>query len=749
MPVDRLAGCSKRSGRPQWSYMISLTASLLVLLAVPQTHAAGSPPGLRSPFSPLTPPTGSRQSQGRAAQPSPPPGSRIPAAEAATGSYSDSVLADGPVGYWEMNELLGPVAFDATGSHNGTYGGTPLLGLPGLVSYPGNLAPRMDGSDDRVNANSMASGVDWSQGFTLEIWVDVQQTSAEEHAIAFNTSAGGNGPALLRDEPTDAFKYRDGDPGSGDYHYASSSTVGRVGGTYHLVVTVHRNDQGELYVNGSREASFNTPARPPATGGLFTIGAEYDAGPTPESFWHGPLDEAAVYNYALSASRVQAHWLAGSEARMCPGYEGDPRNQIVGTDGPDNLTGTSGDDILCGLGGDDTLLGGAGDDRLYGGTGDDTFNGGAGDDTVFFSEAPAASAVAADLTGAPAICGPTQVPCAENDQLGHDTFVTNPLTGLSTVESLTGTRYGDFLRGDAQLNQLLGAGGDDSLIGGGANDILIGGGGGDSLSGGNGNDFLLPGEDDDPSVDGGVGDDILSYVDVTSGVTVTLTGGGTADTRGAAGTDTVTGIEIAAGSPQADTLIGDGDDDVLMGLAGNDILSGADGADTLGGGEGDDSIDGGAGFDISSYSLSPGGVNVDLRGNPVSDGTGGSDTLASIESVSGSDTGADTIVGDGADNYLLGLGGGDDLSGWSGDDALDGGDGTDTLDGGTGSDTCINGENVSHCELAKAAATDKMHRVVHATNLSARTERALIQIVALLDGMYGLEPGTTVGQTRN
>jgi hypothetical protein len=226
-------------------------------------------------------------------------------------TYPGTVLADSPVGYWELNEKIGTVAASATGTHVGTYVGSPSLGQMGLVSYLGDLAPRLDGKNDRITANSMASGISWSRGFTLEVWVRVTQRTVEEHAVAFNFNGGkGNGPAILRDEPTDRFKYRDGDRGS-NYHYALSKTVPLVGRTYYVVVTVDGSNHGNLYVNGTMEASFTTPARPPSNGGLFTIGAEYDAGPTPCSFWHGLIDEPAVYNYALSASRIKAHWQAG------------------------------------------------------------------------------------------------------------------------------------------------------------------------------------------------------------------------------------------------------------------------------------------------------------------------------------------------------------------------------------------------------------------------------------------------------
>jgi hypothetical protein len=76
---------------------------------------------------------------------------------------------------------------------------------------------------------------------------------------------------------------------------------------------------------------------------------------------------------------------------VCPGFEGDPRNQVVGTSGDDELVGTAGRDVICGLGGDDVIrarrgrdlvLGGAGDDRMRGGGGNDRLRGGRGPDTA-------------------------------------------------------------------------------------------------------------------------------------------------------------------------------------------------------------------------------------------------------------------------------------------------------------------------------------------------------------------------------
>jgi Ca2+-binding RTX toxin-like protein len=130
---------------------------------------------------------------------------------------------------------------------------------------------------------------------------------------------------------------------------------------------------------------------------------------------------------------------------VCPGFQGDPRNQVVGTSGADTLIGTGRRDIICGLGGNDTLIGLGRKDLLLGAGGADVLRGGGGPDV------------------------------------------------------LRGGRGNDRLRGGDGNDRLFGNGRKDLLLGGGGADVLRGGVGLDLLRGGNGNDRLF----------GGVGNDRL------------------------------------------------------------------------------------------------------------------------------------------------------------------------------------------------------------------------------------------------
>ena len=170
---------------------------------------------------------------------------------------------------------------------------------------------------------------------------------------------------------------------------------------------------------------------------------------------------------------------------------------------------------------------------------------------------------------------------------------------------------------------------------------------------------------------------------------------------GTPGDDTIKGFagnDVERGRAGNDTLNGDEDHDFLVGGDDNDTLNGGTGDDYLRGGEGNDTINGGDGFDRAAFTVlvndpSIGetgvqvGATVNLNLQGVAQDTGhGMDTLNGIENVSGTAY-ADTLIGDGNDNWIWGEGGSDNLQGGGGNDLVETDAGNATLDGGTGTDT--------------------------------------------------------------
>ena len=121
----------------------------------------------------------------------------------------------------------------------------------------------------------------------------------------------------------------------------------------------------------------------------------------------------------------------------------------------------------------------------------------------------------------------------------------------------------------------MGGNGADSLLGDTVSNQLTGGDGADTLDGGLGADSLI----------GGAGMDLVSYAGVTGAVTVDLASN---QVRGAAGNDSLSGVEHALGGDGADSLFGDAASNQFTGGDAADTLHGGLGADTLLGGDGQD-----------------------------------------------------------------------------------------------------------------------------------------------------------------
>jgi serralysin len=199
----------------------------------------------------------------------------------------------------------------------------------------------------------------------------------------------------------------------------------------------------------------------------------------------------------------------------------------------------------------------------------------------------------------------------------------------------------------------------ENAIGGGGADSITGNGAANLLEGGLGNDVLK----------GGGGIDTASYASAAAAVAVSLAFTAAQDT-GAAGSDSLSGIENLSGSAYADTLRGNASANRLEGGAGADRMAGGAGSDTYIVDNGADravetSATGGTDLVRSSVSVTLGSYveNLTLTGSGAVDGTG--------------NRGANTLVGNGAANALKGGAGADTLDGGAGRDALEGGAGAD------------------------------------------------------------------------
>jgi Ca2+-binding RTX toxin-like protein len=224
-----------------------------------------------------------------------------------------------------------------------------------------------------------------------------------------------------------------------------------------------------------------------------------------------------------------------------------------------------------------------------------------------------------------------------------------------------------FYAGGGSADTILGSFLDQRLSGGGGADFIDGRAGSDIVFGDAGDDVLAlsqSNEGDTDTLNGGDGNDTLSFVDFGSSVFVDLVLNGGEARTSVSGTPissgdrliaTLNGLEnvqgtafddVIAGDAGANRLRGEGGNDTLDGRSGNDTLEGGDGDDTLLGYLGNDTLDGGDGDDILQGDLG----NDSLRGGTGSD---------RIEGGSGDDT-YNYAVGDGLDVIVESVDGGQD-----------------------------------------------------------------------------------------
>jgi Ca2+-binding RTX toxin-like protein len=283
--------------------------------------------------------------------------------------------------------------------------------------------------------------------------------------------------------------------------------------------------------------------------------------------------------------------------------------------GIENVRGTLRADVLRGDDKANVLEGGIGSDTLEGRGGADVLNGGTGGvsgdpglDTV--SYASSGAAVNVDLLRA------TQ----QGADAQGDTLV--------SIENVTGTRFGDQLRGD-DLNNVFDAGF--------GNDFIDGRGGSDTID--------LRAWDAQPfTIAPQIG---VLLRDIGDGIATRSTFVNVQTGFGIAETDTLRGIENVIGTNNRDHMTGNSASNRFEGGAGADTMFGAGGDDTIFGGSENDFIDGGVGVD--------------------------------------------SLLGDGGDDTLLGFDNDDNLDGGDGRDVLNGGKGRDVMNGGVGDDILLDG----------------------------------------------------------
>lgn len=394
---------------------------------------------------------------------------------------------------------------------------------------------------------------------------------------------------------------------------------------------------------------------------------------------------------------------------------GSGYNDVITGNALDNvINGNDGNDTLYGAGGIDTIYGGAGADKLYGdsavptlsdgsntlygGDGNDTLYGSLGNDTLYGENNDDTIVAMSSNDGSDVIDGGqgtdtadyTAVTANINVTLADAAVATVSVTGgnndtIVNVENFIGGSGNDTITGSASNNYLNGSAGDDTLMGGAGNDTLT-----DSI----GNNTFVGGAGDDTINGTGATSSWLDYSldGITEGAVTNLNTAINQVISTNRGNDIITGVNNITGSAYNDIFYGNSNVNTINGGAGDDAIEGYGGSDILDGGS--NTV---AGDTVSYFNENKISVTLNDSGTSSVGVWNGSnyttevDTISNFENISGSNNGADIILGNASNNTIWGNVGNDSLFGGAGNDSIDGGSDNDTIAGGVGVDILSGG----------------------------------------------------------
>jgi hypothetical protein len=220
-------------------------------------------------------------------------------------SYRDTVLSDGPVGYWRFGEpTSATTALDETSSHPGAYLGGVILGEPGALAGDANTAARFDGIDDQVDFGDAFDFPDVTP-FSVEAWVAPDLTQPQTYGMICAKQLDALDGFELGIEASNQTLFF-GREATG---VASDPVVAPLAfGRFSHVVGTFDGISLRIYVNAVQMDLVASPFVLPDTSAAFIAGTSYE---TSELF-AGVIDELAVYDKALTQERIQAHYMAGA-----------------------------------------------------------------------------------------------------------------------------------------------------------------------------------------------------------------------------------------------------------------------------------------------------------------------------------------------------------------------------------------------------------------------------------------------------
>lgn len=220
------------------------------------------------------------------------------------------MLADSPVSYWRLGERSGTTAGDSgPGGSPGAIAGGVTLGAAGALAGDPDAAMTFDGAMGYIAVPDKAD-LDPTGDLTVEAWARPAALGATQTVVHKGDGTDDSG-WQYRLSLSSSNHWRGAVYVGGTAYEVTDPDTVSAGQWYHLVLT-RSGSTLTLYVNGAAVATTAAPGALNATTGLLAIGRTGSfASPSWATYsFSGTIDEVAVYDHALTAGRVQAHYAA-------------------------------------------------------------------------------------------------------------------------------------------------------------------------------------------------------------------------------------------------------------------------------------------------------------------------------------------------------------------------------------------------------------------------------------------------------
>jgi len=255
--------------------------------------------------------------------------------------YADTILADGPVGYWRVNErsLDDQVSDESAYCHHGSFVGRPTLGEPGALQGSPNSSMSFRPEAHIEIPHSPHFSIQTSEiGLSVEVWMrpDALLFEGEDGKGYIHWLGKGNAQQMEwgfrlyssdhpeRPKRISAYAWNpQGGKGAGAYYEGPAVEEGvwihLVACFEHYVDPSVKKTGVQLFANGELVQG------PPSSGTLYFNEGSWTVTPksgdsplriatrsaTTNSFLTGGIDEVAIYPKVLTPQQVKQHYNAG------------------------------------------------------------------------------------------------------------------------------------------------------------------------------------------------------------------------------------------------------------------------------------------------------------------------------------------------------------------------------------------------------------------------------------------------------